>query len=328
MQLLMTADEVAADRSRWLKARLGDEATGCRVGASEIGEITGLRGARLGPRGLWLKKTGQWDDDDDVPDVVEFGNYCENFAAWLLSRDQPGWHVMPGGLYADDDLPWRVATFDRLMHGGVCDAPGGACTPASPVQLKNCAFADWRQTGVPAAYRAQVLWEASIARADAGYLVAFDRNAVKIQVIQIDMDAAARRSVEIMTTEAERFRDLVARRVPPDPDRLAVTTEALKREFADVEADAIAVLPRRLGERWLAAVAAEDAAKERRTRYLNQALALAGTAGQWYVSAPGGLVKIASRTVSPRAAHWVKATPRVDTVRPVRGAVSNGRTAS
>jgi predicted phage-related endonuclease len=325
MRQSLTAEQVEKDRPAWLAARVAD-GDGPRIGASEVGAVLGLRGAHDSPRSLWMKKTGQWGPDEEMPDFVEFGNYCENFAAWLLARQQPGWHVTPGGLYADDDHPWMTATFDRLMHDDTVGCPNCAATPPTtwprpaPVQLKNCAFADWTETGIPPAYTAQVIWETAIARAERGYLVAFDRNAVKIQVIVVEMDDAAQASLKVMTEAAEEFRDLVMRRVPPPADGHPATTEALKRQFGDIDREAIAVLPRRDAERWWRARHAKDAADDRRRLYLNRLLARAGNAGQWHIrDAAGGTVKIASRSASPRAGYWAPPVPKIDAVRPSRG---------
>jgi predicted phage-related endonuclease len=327
MQLLMTADQVAGDRETWLKVRQGDDASGARIGASDIGKIMGLPGSYRSAYWLWAEKTGQLDGgDDELPEVVEFGTYCEPFSAYLLAKDQPGWHITAGGLYAHDQRPWQIATFDRLMHPevegahpGVCSGPEPMCRPSAPVQLKNCAFSDWTDKGPPLAYLAQVIWEASVMGAQRGYLVAFDRNAVKIAVMTVEMDDRAQASLEGMLAEAERFRGWVARREPPAIDASEATTTALKQVHG-VDPDATAIVPHRLAARWARARAAEGRARERKQRYLNQLLARAGAAATWYVRDPasGELAKIATRSASPRAGYWVNPNPRVDSVRPAR----------
>jgi predicted phage-related endonuclease len=327
VKLLMTADEIAADRAGWLKRRQGDPdgEAGAFVGASDVGKLVGAAGARGSAFGLWAERTGQFTpDDDDLPDAVEFGTYCEPFTEYLLRREQPGWHITPGGLYASDTHPWATATFDRMMHPDFAGCPGceglADGRPQAPVQLKNSAFADWAKTGPPEAYVAQVIWEAFVMGARRGYLVAFDRNAVKIATLTIEMNERALASLRVMIAAAERFRRQVADRTEPDVDGHEHTTRALKQMAGDIDPDRTAVLPSRLAARWFAAITADDAAEARRRLYLNQCLQRAGNARTWAVrDAAGQLVPIATVSAGPRAGHWVKpSSGDVMTVRPRR----------
>jgi hypothetical protein len=316
MHLLMTAEEIAADRPGWLKARQGTPGLGAFVGASDAGKLVGAKGAYGSAVGLWAQRTGQVppDDDDELPDRVEFGTFCEPFTTWLLQREQPDWHITEGGLYARDApggaYPWATATFDRLRR----DPDDGPY----PAQLKNSAFNDWSVNGPPENYVAQVIWETFVARAPRGYLVAFDRNSVTIAILTVEMDERAEASLRVMIAAAERFRDCCATGTRPDVDGHPQTTAVLTAMNGPVDRDRSVVVPARLASRWLAACAAEARAKARRRLYLNHLLAAAGNARTWQVRAPGGeLVTVATVSASPRAGHWVGPSKGdVTTVRP------------
>lgn len=324
MKLLMTAGQVAADRSGWLKARLGDEATGCRIGASDIGAIMRLDGAWGSPYAVWMEKTGRTPPEPEPEPLLAFGTYCENFTAWLAARKRPDLHLAEGGMYAHDERPWQFATFDRLAHPAALAAHDGIrcddIRPDTTVQLKTGAFRDWAKEGMPLSYRAQVIWEMSIAGAERGLVPLLNRAAGDLDGIwEVEWDDDAGRDLELMLEAAEGFRGLVQRDVPPKTDGLPATTRALIQRYPDLDPSRSARVPYRLACRWRRAARAEARAKASRKRYENELRARAGDAGVWTAWQPGtGEVKIATHAASPRAGFTVDPNPRVDTVRPSR----------
>ena len=324
MQLLMTAGEVAADRPRWHKTRIGDEQTGARIGASEIGGIAGLPGARPGVYKLWMIKTGRWGEDDESTDAMEFGTFCEPYSRKLLTRDNRDLHFTDGGLYASAARPWQIATFDLLCHpAAACrgQGHGGGCRAAGagePVQQKNSAFNDWHELGVPYTYRAQALWEGDLAGADMAYLAPFDRVTVATSLFEIPLDDQGRRDLELLYEAAEWFRDLVRRDVPPPVNGHPDTGLALRRRWSEVDPDKTAVVPWRAALRWRRAGRAETAAGKRKARYANQMIARSQDAGVLMARDPatGELVHVATRRVGKRRAYEVAANDRVDSLNP------------
>jgi hypothetical protein len=322
----MSAAQVAADRAGWLKARLGDDATGCRIGASEIGTIMRLDGAYGSPYGLWMVKTGRAPVEPEPEPLLAFGTYCENFTAWLTGRRRPDLHITPGGMYHHDARPWQFATFDRLAHlAYLCDGEPCEGDPAAPrrtavVQLKTGAYRDWHKEGMPLAYRAQVIWEMNIAAVHDGLVPLLNRAAGDLDGIwAIEWDAAAERDLDLMLEAAEAFRDLVRRDRPPKTDGLPATTLALIQRYPDLNPAKTARVPYWLARRWRRAARAEARHKASKKRYENELRARAGDAGTWTTWDPGrGEVKIATHTAGPRAGYHVDPSPRVDSVNPSR----------
>lgn len=344
MRLLMTADDVAADRDRWHKLRLGDDQIGARVGGSEIADIMHLPGAHGSPWKVWMRKTGRWPDDDgETTDQMEFGNYCEPWSRRKLAEKYTDLHFCDGGLYCAEDRPWMIATFDLTTHEAAgCGAAwpptpewyhperpgaGDGLTPAVPVDLtaptgtvqqKNVVFSDWYELGVPYAYRAQALWEAAIAGVPMAYLAPFDRVSVVTELFEVPVDDQARRDIELMIEAAEGMRDLVRTDTPPPVDDHPATGLALRKRWSEVDPDKEAVVPWRLASRWRRAGQAKTRAARRQAGYGNQLVGRSQDAGRLLARDPatGELVHVATRRVGKRRAFTVAASDRVDTLSP------------
>jgi predicted phage-related endonuclease len=329
MRLIMTSAQVAADRPGWLARRVADDDGEPMVGASEIGPLLALEGGHGSPYALWMEKTGRSKPDEDPPaPVAQFGTYCENFTTWLFQTKRPDLHVTPGGMYCSAERPWMFATFDRFAHPVTAcgTAPGvlgcaGNIPPDTTVQLKTGAFRDWREEGMPLAYRAQVIWEMKIGGFTRGLIPLLDRAAGDLDgVWEIRWDDAAETDFALMLEAAENFRDLVKRDIPPPVDGLPATTRALIQRYSDLDETERVRVPWRLAVRWRRASLLEARAKARRKLYENQLRARAGTAGIWVTWDPdnGEEVKIATHKASPRAGFTVAPIERVDTVYPSR----------
>jgi predicted phage-related endonuclease len=330
MRLIMTAAQVAADRPAWLARRIEDPDTGePMVGASDIGPIMALEGGHGSGYGLWMEKTGRAKADEEPPPVAAFGSYCENFTTYLFQQRRPDLHVTPGGMYCSAERPWAFATFDRFAHAiTACDPTGwpvlgcpGDVPPDTTVQLKTGAYRDWREEGMPLAYRAQVIWEMRVGGFTRGLIPLLDRAAGDLDgVWEIVWDENAEADYALMLEAAENFRDLVKRDVPPKVDGLPATTRALIQRYSDLDETRRCRVPWRLAVRWRRASLAESKAKARRKLYENQLRALAGVAGIWVTWDPdtGAEIKVATHRASPRAGYSVAPVERVDTVYPSR----------
>lgn len=326
MKLLLTADQIRDDRPGWLARRRHDDDGGARLGGSDVAALMGLPGSYGSPYALWMEKTGRWADGEDEPGdaasryAMAFGLYCEDWSRWMITEEHPDLHIGDGGLYAHDEHPWMAATFDLLGHpsgGQVCQGCARR-PPVFPVQQKNSAFNDWEAEGIPLPYRVQCIWEAAVMGAPMAYLVPFDRVSVRITMFEIPMDDKACADLALMMEAAEAFRDLVKTDTPPPVDAHPATGLALRKRYQLVDPESVAVVPWRLAARWRRAGQAEKRAENRKRGLLHQLLERAEGAATWMARQPGSgeLVKVATRSAGPRAAHWVKASERVDTVRP------------
>lgn len=316
MRLVMSAEQVREDRVRWLKER----AKG--VGASEIGTIMRLPGSHGSPYALWMEKTGRADPGQPGTRRMEFGLYCEAFTAWGFEDAHPELHLADGGLYAHDERDWEMATFDRLAHPHRTDCDAGTCEgrePTENVQLKIDEWRDYRETGIPLSYRAQVIQETDVGELEAGWLAVLNTAAADVAPFLIPRDEAWAVDRDLMIEAALEFRSYVDRDKPPPVDGLPATTEAIKARYPDLDPDRSVRLPVTIARKWRRAARAETKAAERKARWLNELRVRAGDAATWTTFDPGrGEVKIASRTVRPRAAYDVEARERVDTIHPAR----------
>lgn len=318
MKELLSAEQVTADRHGWLKRRREG------VCASDTGALLRLRGAYGSPYALWREKTGRETGELPSTKRMQFGLYCENYAAWEFEDAHTELHVTPGGLYAHDGRPWQMATFDRLAHYRRHCGEAEDFLPAEPdvtVQLKIDDWRDYKKTGVPAAYRAQVIQEMDIAAAEAGYLVVLNTSAAEIATFVIERDVRWYQDRDLIEEAGYRFlTDYVQADRPPPVDGLPATIAALKRQFTDLDPDKRARVPLWKVRWWRLAARAEEAAKLRKERWLNELRLAAGDAGIWTVFDPrtGMEEVVASHSASPRAGYSVDPKERVDTVRPSR----------
>ena len=316
MELLMTAAEVARDRDAWLKVRRGG------IGASDIGAIMRLPGSYGSPYALWMIKTGRDTEESPGTRRMRFGLYTENFTAWSFAEEHPELHVTPGGLYARTGRDWQLATFDRLAHYRQHCTAQGACAVAAPlpVQLKIDGWRDYRETGIPLGYRAQVIWETDTAGGETGYLSVLDTSTAEETSFAIERDADWERDLKLMLEAADEFRGLVQRDRPPRTDWLPATRQALIQRYPDLRPDVTARVPYWLARRWRRAARAEDRHRKARKGYENMLRERAGDAGVWVTWDPEAAaeVKVATRHAGPRAGYNVEPIERVDAIYPSR----------
>jgi putative phage-type endonuclease len=290
VQLIMTNEEIAKDRDRWLDERRA------LVTASDIGPILGLKEAYRGAASVyWEKVTG---DRQDGSIAMRVGTHFESFVVDELAAIRPDLWISDGGLYVHDDLPWMGATFDRFARH-VDPGAGSEAGPLMTVQIKTAArregWGDEPDGQIPRHYLAQVLWEMAIGNMRRGLLVVMflPHGPMRTYVIDFDDDAAS--DLTVFVAAARRFRTRIATGVPPPADWRDDTTRMLKRIYADTDGQTV-VIPDELGAEMRAAKDAVAEAQQRWGLAENQARELAGPATT-LVTSSGDV--IAARSIYP-----------------------------
>jgi len=300
MTLVMTENEVAKERDRWLEVRRDT------IGASDIASIMGVPGAYGTPTTVyWSKVSG---DTQPATLAMELGNYLEEFVAQKLREARPDWAVQPGGLYVNAERPWMSATFDRLVFTG--GSPDGMVAPA---QIKTATTAEgWGQDGtddIPVHYLAQGLWEMAVGGFSKVVFPVLFLQARQLRIYEIPWDEDAEKDVLVMLAEAAGFRERILLQRPPPVDWRPQTTAALKRVFSCTEDREVEIAEEFELDLRIAKATLQDA-KMQYGLMENRLRARMGSAAR-AVSRDGRLV--ATRSISPVKEHVRKAGTR-DTI--------------
>lgn len=303
-----------ADREEWLAARIPG------VTASEIATVLGISPFDSAYNLHWVKRGVIPDGYDN--DRLSLGRHLEPWIADRYAEAHPDLWVAPAGLFASTELPWQLATPDRLLLDGVCrcGATGDvlcSCLPSDPVsvlELKTSATYDgWGEDGsddVPAYIRAQVLWQLDVLGLGEGQVCTLFLPTTQLRNYTITYDVA---DVDLMRWAAREFlADVAAERVPP-VDGHRATKAALKALHPGLD-DTEVTIPRYLADRYRAAKAAIDRAKARAELAENQIRDRLGAAR--VALDPAG-AKVATRLIYDRKGYEVAPTT-IDALTPTR----------
>ena len=232
----------AAPRSpEWLAARRQG------VTATDIVTILGLS-SWSSPYSLFWQKMGQVLETPDN-DRFRLGRTLEPY---VIDRweEETGESTWKGGLYRHSDRAWQMATLDRGLSAVEF---GVDC--AAVLEVKTWADADkpaWNDGNVPAAVRAQVLWQMDVMDVAAGhvgvvflpsgefrsYVIehdhvygALDHRPAPLDPLHGPCDFCA--DLGLMRAAGEEFMQRLRLELPaPDPDASAATLAAVKARFA------------------------------------------------------------------------------------------------
>lgn len=211
--VVLTADEVAADRERWLEARRRG------IGGSDASSVIGLN-EWSSPYRLWLDKTGRSESIKDN-DPMMWGRYFEpGVRAWF--SDTTGITVTAGGLLQHRERPWQVFS------------PDGLCSDGGILEIKTCGTwttdADiWADGEIPDHAEIQAQHGMAVTGATHAHIAACVGGQTGYHHV-VERDE---KTITVLTDAEDAFWHVrVLKDVPPPIDGLPATTEALRRRYA------------------------------------------------------------------------------------------------
>lgn len=241
--LVLPAD---ADRDVWLAARRAG------IGASEIAAILGLSPWDSQFSLYWRKANG-WEVEAN--DEMANGTRLESTVAdWWADANDPHENltITHGGLYANPDRPWQLATPDRLLwaadrgtytnYRGVT-MPMGEAEGEPPLAVLECKWVayswdGWGEPGtdqIPVYYRCQVLWQCDVMGCDEWHLAALGPGGFRTYQGRRDET-----DLRVMRAAGGKFMRRLEAGNAPDVDSHTATGAALRRlhpTVADVDVE-------------------------------------------------------------------------------------------
>jgi putative phage-type endonuclease len=227
-----------APRDQWLTARRGG------IGASEIAAVLGISPWES-PFSLYWRKVNGWTAD--INDEMTAGTRAEPviadwFAEMCLIEGEDVLRL--GGLYANAERPWQLATPDRLICKdrlcGNCDAglPMACVCGEDLAALLECKYVvhgwdGWGEPGtddIPVHYRAQALWQLDVMGVDEVYVAAWHGATFREYLVRRDET-----DLRMMREAGRRFMQRIADDEPPDVDEHTATLATLKKLHPSVE---------------------------------------------------------------------------------------------
>lgn len=301
-----------ASYEEWLARRA--ELSSNAVTASEIAAVMGIS-PWDSPFNLYWKKLGEIGDDFDN-DKLSLRRYMEPWIADRWAADNPHFLMGLGGLWANSQRPWQMATPDRILCDRTqSDMPIETARrrALSLLEIKSSGSYDgWGEDGsdeIPVYYRAQVLWQLDTLDLDDAFVTCFFLHTEKRRDYVIGRDDD---DIALMREAALKFLARIERRDPPPIDAHDATRAALKAlnpkvEDEDVEVPTVIALDY---EAACDAVRHADAAKAEAENRLRAAMGHAKRA-----VCGGG--KVATRSVYEVKEH-VRSACTVDKLTPAR----------
>jgi putative phage-type endonuclease len=330
-------------REEWLAARRKG------ITASEIAVILGISPFDS-EFNLYYKKRGEISDDFDNT-AMSLGRHLEPWIADRWAEDHPEWAVSMGGLWANDDRPWQMATTDRdlyrpepccHLHREPCrtvENPGPCCVccpelvvvplPDALLEIKSSGTYDgWGEDGsdeIPPYYRAQVLWQLDTLGLEVGHVTCLFLSSRSIRNYTVAYDEA---DVKLMRDAAQEFLARVEAGDPPPIDHTPATAQALKQLHPTLDPDAEAEVGAVLAEDYRFAKLALDDAQQQYDLLTNQVRAAMGdakratcdgkTVATRSVYSRSGVHIARLRTEFPGAYEACRTTSTVDKLTPAR----------
>ena len=271
-----------ATYEEWKAARA--ELSRTAVTASEIATVLGIS-PWGSPFNLFHLKRGTITDDYE-DDVLSLGRHLEPWVADRWVADHPEFGLELGGLWANTDRPWQMATPDRLLYDAqcYCGHPPGFCQCdvddlTAVLEIKTSGTYDgWGDDGtdeIPPYYRAQVLWQLDTLDLRIGHVTCLFLASRQRRDYVIEYDEG---DVKLMRDAARDFLALVEEGTAPPIDHLPATAQALKQLHADFDPDAEAEVPKDLAVDYRLAKASLDDAQAHYDLLTNQVRAAMGDA--------------------------------------------------
>lgn len=281
------------------------------ITASEIAVILGLSPFES-EFSLFWRKLGEIPPIEDN-DSMSLGRHLESWVADKFAdayRDD--FYVLSGGLYANRQRPWQMATPDRLLYStyfGVSEEPVAVWEGKT-----SSSYDGWGLSGtdeVPVYYRAQALWQQDTVDVRRTYLSCLFLQSKQTRHYVVDYHQT---DVEVMRLAALDFIDRLNKGVPPPADGSQAAREALQQLYSGVKQKTSVVIPQDISDEYRTAQAEFAAAKKRKDAAENQVRQHAGDA-QIVIDENGD--RVCTRSVYEVAAHQRDAYV-VDKLNPTR----------
>ena len=211
-KLIMTVEQMQ-DKAAWLEARNKG------IGGSDASVIVGLNSWKS-PFQLWLEKTGQTEPEDlSDNEYVYWGTTLEEVVAREFTI-RTGKKVVRRGLLQHDDIPYLLASVDRLVVG---EDAGLECKTANGFAAKA-----WDGDNVPDAYYVQCQHYMAVTGAQTWYIAALigGNHFVWKEIPRNEDDIKA-----LLEAEAEFWRKVETKEMP-DVDGSESCTHALAEKFS------------------------------------------------------------------------------------------------
>lgn len=299
--LVMTQDEIDADRDAWLKARSRG------VTASEIAALMGIAPPSHGsPYALFAAKTTgeDWQPDNDA---MMRGRYLEPYVVERFKAENPSLALFAGGLYSHPERTWQLATFDRIaVDTALVNShdwwflKDQRAEHGVPVQIKTAfdrhEWGDPYSDDIPVHYRAQVLWEMDVQGSALAYVPVLFIPTWDVVTYRVEMNAAAMADVRAMRAAAEEFLARLANDDAPPVDWTPATTGALRTVYKVMHPELDVPVTRKLARRYAAAKAAKDRAEKRYQQASNELRQAIGSGHRAVIEVDGKTVSVASRS--------------------------------
>jgi putative phage-type endonuclease len=267
---------------------------GLCITATEIAAVMGLSPwqSRFS---LWHKKAGLPSPPFEPSPAMEWGTRLEPAVAGKFIDEHPEWISGTAGTFQHHERTWQRATPDQLLYpcAAASDREGAtdiAGEPTALLEVKTSPFGDDWDNGVPAHYRAQILWQLDTLGLTTCH-VALLVSGHDYREYVVDYDAT---DAELMRKAAREFLDDVANDVRPPIDTSDVTYQTVRRQ-AEGRDDVDVEIPAAMAVRYEDAQDAIKAAEAELTGAKSEVLDAIGNGYRAVV----GERRIAYRTVKP-----------------------------
>jgi len=192
------------------------------------------------PTSIYLEKIGEIGPKD-LGNRGVWGKRLENAIAEAFEDEFPHLRAEARDVVVISNLyPWMSATLDRFVY----DTQGIARRLIGVLEIKTAdawSASDWgtKEAPVcPAHVLIQLLHQMAVTGLPYGW-VAVLIGTSDFRVIEIVRDERTEKMITNLVEGERRFWDLVEKRTPPKIDGSGATTDAIKRQYAEVDPEAV-----------------------------------------------------------------------------------------
>lgn len=268
------------------------------IGSSDVAAILGLSGFKSAYT-LWHEKAGlltPLEPDERMKRKLAYGHHMEPFIAGLFAERHPEFSVQETGSWRNVKRPWQGCNPDRLL---ALDTDTDNLEFTSVMELKTFpTLADWAD-GVPAGYRAQLLWQMDTFGFRHGYIAAYANMSGDYVEYEFELDPF---EADAVRARVQAFTESIDEGILPDIDGSADTYQSIRRLNPSLTPKQEVQIPEDVAESYLAARENYKAADSELTRWKGHLLAHMGTAQYAF----HGEQKLASRVAVRDGVPYLK----------------------